>query len=224
MVGTIPKTPRFVLDRSLLIDGNVRAPSGRKERVEGGGEAGARKYTPNGGVGSLELGVLQVEFHEDGVLKGVVVVAVDGSEAEGFVEAAGGAHVLGGVEAHGAVVAGAGLFDQALTEEAAHAPGAVGGADVKAFHLADAGLEGAEGDAADGARGVEGLTFLTVEGQHQAAGGRGVLAGEGGELVLEALEAEGEREAGGVLLEEFTNDGQVGRGVGGEEEHGRVRG
>lgn len=137
-----------------------------------------------------------------------------------MVEAVGGDHVGGGVEAHGAVADGAGFGDEALAEEAAQAAGAVGGADVEALHFADARVEGAEGDAADGPGSKSvGMVGDRVEGEKEAAGGWGVLAGEGGEFVLEALEAEGEGEAGGVLVEEFADGGEVGGGVGREDEH-----
>lgn len=113
------------------------------------------------------------------------------------------------------VAEGSGVVEDLFGEAAAEAERAELGADVEAFHFADAGGEVFEGDAAGG--------VVVGGGEEEAAGGRGVGAGEGGELVGEVLGGvEVFAEGGGVFAEEVADglevggveDGAEGRGHG----------
>ena len=73
-----------------------------------------------------------------------------------------------------------------LGERATDTAAAEAGLDPQPLHLADAGLERAQADAAD--------RLARDPGEQQPAGGRRVAAGQPGDLLLEALEAEVDRE------------------------------
>jgi hypothetical protein len=119
-----------------------------------------------------------------------LVVAVDGSEAHGAVEAKGGRHGVGhGVEVHGGIAPVARDGDDGVGELAAEAGPLLGGADPEALHFAGAFIEAGrlielqrlEGNASGG--------DFVFEGEEDGAGGFGIAAGEGGEFFFEALDA-----------------------------------
>ena len=105
------------------------------------------------------------------------------------VEALGAGHEGEGVEDGAAVAEPPGLGDDGGGEAGAEAGAAGGGGDVEALDFAGGGVEPAQRDGAGG-------RVAGAEGEEERAARRGVAAGPGGELGVDALE--GEADAVGV--------------------------
>lgn len=153
---------------------------------------------------------LQATFEPERFGVRIVVVAFAFCETEGPIQLDRRGELGGGigVEFHERVSRFACFLKEALDEETAESRSARGRPDVQAFHFADVFPEGgkrAEGDAAGG--------FVVVEGEEQAAAGRGVEAWERLELVLESLvfeRASGDvGDTGAVLGYENAGEGEV---------------
>src|SRR5271167_2290865 len=106
-----------------------------------------------------------------------------------------------GVEAHALVAHLAGFRNDAVRERTAQALATKRGTQVEALHFTDSGFEFMESNASGQ------LGFILC--QQKAAVGRGVVAGEAIEFLVEVLKAEAEAEGLRVFEEEFAGFGDL---------------
>src|SRR5712691_159123 len=154
----------------------------------------------------------EAQFEVEGAGDGVVAVGRDFAEAELPVEGDGGLHEGGNrVEADGAVAEGAGLGQGGLGEGTAEAAAAEGGADVEALHLCRGPVPLVQPHAAS--------RIAVLDREQQAPARRGVHPGQGAQLLVESLEAEGEPERPGVLQEQGAHLLELRSGSGDRRNH-----
>jgi Zn-dependent protease with chaperone function len=137
---------------------------------------------------------------------GVVIVRWNFLEAQLLIQGTGGFHIVQGVEQDVVVAADTGRIQDGFGQLATQTQATEGRAHIQTLHFAGIGIVGriqrTQG-AATGQRPVHG-------GQQEGTAWRGIVPGQGGQFLLEALETEVDAQTVGILAKYLAHGLQVG--------------